>query len=212
MTANRFLAATLLCLSLSACQQYHHAPSFSPLAKGAAIGAATGAIVGSVTGISIPAAIAVGGIMGVAYGDSLVDYNRAPTLNGLRDFGIRVFVVGDEVTLVLPTDRTFYYRASHLSPNYLPVLHEIAQVISNYDNRGIRVTGYTDSEETPQRSLALSREQAQQVAASLWNDGLDSRLIYAMGYGDCHPVATNRHPLGRAVNRRIEISFRKFVG
>lgn len=115
----------------------------------------------------------------------------------LRSDGVKVFIVGDEVTLILRTDQFFYTNSNHMRDKGT-VLNRITAYINTFPVVDIRVKGYTNNRGNYMRNLALSRAQAQAIANYMWGHGLNSRLISAEGYGCHNPYGFNH----------IEIFFR----
>ncbi len=77
-----------------------------------------------------------------------------------------------------------------INTNYNPVLDQLAALLKGLNKYVIKVAGYTDNVAVPERSLALSRQQAQIIANYLWNSGVDARVLYATGYGNQMPIAS----------------------
>lgn len=74
------------------------------------------------------------------------------------------------------------------------------------DSKEIRleVQGHTDSIGTYDTNLYLSQERAETIRNHLISGGIDSSRIYATGYGEKFPIASNRSEEGRSLNRRTE--------
>lgn len=126
--------------------------------------------------------------------------------------GIQLIQVGDQIKFILPTDYFFCSRLSPtLDPKFTCGLDMIAAFICGLDKMNVKVAGYTDDEDCHLRNVALSRQQAQVIANYLWKRGIDTRLLYAVGYGECFPIACNERCKGRFMNRRIEITLRKIT-
>lgn len=199
----------VLCASLCACQSdmNFNYPPLSPTAQGAIIGAASGAAIGAfgTTGGSVPAGLVVGGLLGAAIGHQ---FERHATLaQQLRQQGIEIIQVGDEVDVILPADKVFFDYSPHMNPNYYPVLQKVAAFMRQFNKTTVKVSVHTDNTQCCSRALSLTRQQAQSLASFLWEVGIDARLIYGVGYGFNCPIAFNESDKGRATNRRIEIQF-----
>ncbi len=125
----------------------------------------------------------------------------------LEKSGVTIIHLGQESMLVLPADTFFFPDSSHLNGQYYGTLNAIRDYISLFDVETVKVGGYSDNCGDPLRALALSRQQAQNIAAYLKNQAIKAPIIYSTGYGCTFPIADNRRTDGRAMNRRIQITF-----
>lgn len=121
----------------------------------------------------------------------------------LAERNIDVIKVGETRTIVIASDELFTAQSANFNSPYVDNLKVIAQLINSYDTTNVAVTAYTDQPGDTAR--ALTEKQAQKVLVYLKKHGVDTRLIYAKGYGNLYPVSIesqNAH-----FNRRIEIKF-----
>lgn len=72
----------------------------------------------------------------------------------------------------------------------------------------ITVLGHTSNEGSDAYNDSLSQRRAEAVAAALVSRGLAASRIAAAGQGERQPIADNESEIGRALNRRVEISCR----
>ena len=183
-------------------------PGLSDTEKGAGMGAVTGAAAGGVVAgpIGIPVGAAIGGVTGGAVG-----YQQPmPTSNQrLINAGVKIFVVGESVKVILPTDNFFGPGSYGLNADYIPVMEDVLNYIKPYDKSIILVTGYTAKTDDPLRDKALSLQRAQIISEYLTDHHVQAQLVYAEGLGDAYPVASNKTSLGQAANNRIEITFQQ---
>lgn len=182
-------------------------PDNNKVATGVAVGLATGVVVGAMsTGVSVPVAAAMGGIIGGAIGTALSE--DEPLLFELDRDHVQLIRVGEDIMLVLSSDYYFYPNSTHLNENFFPALDRIADYLRLFETTTIKIAGYTDAIGDELRNVALSRQQAQNIAKYLWARGLDARMMYTIGYGCQFPIANNATYEGRAANRRVQITFR----
>ena len=205
----RALIVIMLAAALTSCysNMNFNYPAPSPTAEGMVIGAVSGAAIGAISTTSgaIPAGVVVGGVLGAAIGH---EFERHATLaQKLRRQGIQVILIGDKIDVILPADKVFYPYSAHMNSNFYPILDQVAEYIRQYTKTLVKVSAHTDNTACCERALSLTREQAQAVASYLWEQDIDARLIYSVGYGCNCPIAFNQVEKGRATNRRIEIQF-----
>ena len=102
-------------------------------------------------------------------------------------------------------DTFFDFDKSVLKPAGKAKLDELVSKIHSINLEVIVAVGYTDSIGTDAYNLKLSERRAQAVKAYLESKGIDKSRIYTEGKGKTQPVASNKTPQGRALNRRVEI-------
>lgn len=100
-----------------------------------------------------------------------------------------------------------------LSQRGQEVLTRLGKVLAEVEDRQIQVSGHTDDRPPSERLEAvfpsnweLSAARAVNVVRFLAEQaGVPAKRLVATGYGEFHPIASNRTAAGRARNRRIEI-------
>jgi chemotaxis protein MotB len=92
------------------------------------------------------------------------------------------------------------------------VLKKVGEALKGYENKIIRVVGYTDNvpvakslQGTYPTNWELSVARATTVVRFLQDSGVPPERMIASGRGEYDPVASNDTPEGRQKNRRIEI-------
>lgn len=99
-----------------------------------------------------------------------------------------------------------------LKPGGKEVLKKVGEALKGYQNKVIRVVGYTDNvpvakslQGTYPTNWELSVARATNVVRFLQDAGVPPERLVASGRGEYDPVASNDTPEGRQKNRRIEI-------
>ena len=128
----------------------------------------------------------------------------------LRHQAVQVNRVGEDMQLIIASDRLFLPNSANFNPEYVPVLKAVGILLQCYNKMDVRIEGYTDCCGCEDRNKMLSLTQANVVAKYLWEHGSDSRVLYTKGFGDLNPIANSDNYYGRARNRRIEIIFRDY--
>lgn len=81
----------------------------------------------------------------------------------------------------------------------------IVTVMKDFESVRFNIEGHTDSSGSDAYNLQLSRERAQAVVDYLKSHGIEEWRLFAEGFGEEKPIATNKTSLGRSLNRRVEI-------
>jgi outer membrane protein OmpA-like peptidoglycan-associated protein len=90
-------------------------------------------------------------------------------------------------------------------PDSAPLLDEVAATILEHDNlKLIRIEGHTDDQGDDSHNLDLSNRRAMSVLRALRERGVAESRLKSVGYGETKPIADNKKPAGRALNRRVE--------
>jgi outer membrane protein OmpA-like peptidoglycan-associated protein len=69
----------------------------------------------------------------------------------------------------------------------------------------INVVGHSDDDGTPEYNSRLAEARARSVSAYLASRGISSDQIKVRSFGSERPIASNETPVGRQLNRRVDI-------
>jgi outer membrane protein OmpA-like peptidoglycan-associated protein len=84
-------------------------------------------------------------------------------------------------------------------------LNTLAGLLNKHADRSISIEGFTDSTGTKELNQRLSEQRADAVKEALVARGIEPKRIDTRGYGPQFPIASNDTPVGRQLNRRVEI-------
>jgi outer membrane protein OmpA-like peptidoglycan-associated protein len=174
--------------------------------KGAIVGGTVGGVTGALTKLGFLPGLAAGAILGAGYG-AYVDAN-ATQQDRLINRGATVVVLGDQILIVMPSWRLFQPASAKLKPQAFSTLKAMAQYINSYEKMLVKVSVYTNPNGPQNVDLALSQDQADAISRYLVAVGLDSRLLYAEGYGGTHLVQ-KKTDWGTGENDRVEVTLEK---
>ncbi|HEY8431214.1 MAG TPA: OmpA family protein [Sandaracinaceae bacterium] len=142
--------------------------------------------------------------------DGLLDHedqcpNEPESRDGITDSDgcpDRIRVQGTRIT----TFEAVHFRtgSDEILERSYPMLDEIAGVLRANPDMRVRIEGHTDSQGNDADNLRLSRARAASVRRYLIEHGVSPRQLRARGFGESRPIATNRTPRGRFLNRRVE--------
>ena len=90
-------------------------------------------------------------------------------------------------------------------PDSRPIIDEIVKLLKTNPSLSLTVEGHTDNVGAPDYNRRLSDGRARSVVAELTGQGIASRRLKAMGYGQDKPIADNSTDEGRSKNRRVEL-------
>lgn len=133
---------------------------------------------------------------------------------GVKDFQLEEDMVlatveemkTNEVTLKL--NNLFFETAKYnIKPTSFPELNRLAEWMQEY-NLSIEILGHTDNVGENRDNQLLSENRAKAVKDYLVSKGCLAERIFAIGFGEKNPVASNETIKGRAQNRRVEIKIR----
>ncbi len=172
-------------------------------AIGGAAGAGTGAVIGHQSGHAGEGAL-IGGAVGAVAG-GLIGAQLDKQEEELSKIAEVQRKSEEELVVVLREKILFDVNEYTLKTGAQDNLVKIADVVRQYPDFNIQVEGHTDSTGTEAYNQTLSERRAQSVADFLVGQGLDPTRIYAVGYGEMRPVATNDTAEGRQQNRRVEL-------
>jgi len=172
---------------------------------GAAVGAGIGALAGGGEGALIGAG--AGAALGAGTG-YYMDRQEAQMRARLEGTGVRVQRQGDNLKLIMPGNITFATNSANINGNFYPILDSVAIILKEFNKTSINISGFTDSSGSDNYNQILSEKRANSVASYIVQSGIQHGRIQSRGFGERYPVASNGSAMGRAQNRRVEISIR----
>jgi outer membrane protein OmpA-like peptidoglycan-associated protein len=95
---------------------------------------------------------------------------------------------------------------SYLSTKQLANLDAVVAVLAKYTNVSVAIGGHTDNTGAEKLNSKLSINRANVVAKYLAKKGVDAKRITTSGFGYANPAADNKTKVGRAQNRRAELT------
>ncbi len=141
-------------------------------------------------------------------------FEGRPLLDGSED-GVLLQVLDGGVALDaeqlsawgirLPETVLFPVNSSVVGQQYFADLRQLVEQLKRYPQVELLVEGHTCNTGSLELNQRLSQSRADAVAQVLQTMGLDNGRIRALGYDYQRPVADNRTPEGRGLNRRAEI-------
>ncbi|HHC7296385.1 TPA: OmpA family protein [Vibrio campbellii] len=99
----------------------------------------------------------------------------------------------------------FAFDSSELSVNAKSYLRDVLLRLQKNEQSELIIIGHTDSLGSESYNKELSTRRAESVAYYFQSQGISKSRIQVEGKGETSPIADNKTPEGRAMNRRVEI-------
>lgn len=124
--------------------------------------------------------------------------------DGCPDEGRQLIYVGAKNIAI--TDKLFFANdRAEILPRSEELLAQLATTLIRMPwLKKVRIEGHTDDQGTSEKNIDLSQRRAESVRTALVARGVAAERFEAKGYGEEHPIDTNRTLEGRANNRRVE--------
>ena len=208
--ASLSICLIFLLVSCTTVNPYTEEKQVSKVAIGAGIGAAGGALIGLITADSKNRQrnALIGAGIGALAGGSIgyyMDVQEAKLRQRLRNSGVSVTRVGNQIMLNMPGNVTFETASADINANFYDVLNSVGVVLKEYEKTTVDVIGHTDSVGSESYNQGLSENRARSVAQYLSTQGIMSARLLIAGMGESQPIAPNNTPEGRSQNRRVSI-------
>ncbi|MCC6412855.1 MAG: OmpA family protein [Saprospiraceae bacterium] len=98
----------------------------------------------------------------------------------------------------------FQTGSDKLTAASLLVLDKVADMLKQYPNYKVTISGHTDSRGEVASNQKMSEKRANSCSQYLISKGVDATRLKAVGYGESKPIASNLNEAGRTQNRRVE--------
>ncbi|MBY0573227.1 MAG: OmpA family protein [Undibacterium sp.] len=102
-------------------------------------------------------------------------------------------------------DVLFGTNIARLNSDGMRTAQKLANILQQNPSRTVLIEGFTDNVGSDAHNQELSERRANSVSSALISMGVAKERITSRGYGEQHPVASNRSAQDRAQNRRVEI-------
>jgi len=99
----------------------------------------------------------------------------------------------------------FNSASDRLADSSFAALKKLVDILHDHPDWHMAIEGYTDNSGNPAKNRELSQKRADAVRDFLMRNGIAGSRLSATGFGQEKPIADNRTPKGRAVNRRVEL-------
>lgn len=131
--------------------------------------------------------------------------NVNEVLDNSETHGADIQYTENKITLLVPEELGFAPGTAELTPAMRGFLEKLLPQLRAcpYD---VKIEGHTDDATSPGiDNMELSLQRALATARMLIARGLPAARLAVAGYGPYRPIADNRTPEGRTLNRRVEI-------
>jgi len=131
-------------------------------------------------------------------------------LSEYKEIEKNLYLAPIEIGEVVRLNNIFFdFDKYELKPESFPELDRLVNLLNDYPNIMILLSGYTDNIGTEDYNIKLSSKRAQAVAEYLFSKGISEGRVAAMGFGMFNPIAPNDSEEGRQLNRRVEFKILK---
>jgi len=106
-------------------------------------------------------------------------------------------------------DVKFDFDKYDIKDEYKNEIKKVAKFLKKHKTLSVTIRGHADSVGTYEYNYILSELRAKKVAFVLSSQGINEKRIKTKGFSEAIPIANNNSKDGRALNRRVDISFNK---
>jgi len=115
--------------------------------------------------------------------------------------------MGCEIAYTMPTP--FKTNEATIPPALVePAVEQLVDYLKAHPDKDAEIQGHADSTGTEPYNDELSEKRAKFVKKLVIKKGIAPKRLTSVGFGEKRPVASNKSPLGRQRNRRVEAEFK----
>ena len=101
----------------------------------------------------------------------------------------------------------FDFDQSSILPEYMEVVNNHAQYLSDYPDIKVRLEGHADERGSREYNIALGERRAESVRRLLLLQGVGANQVSMISYGEELPAALAHDEESWALNRRVELVY-----
>jgi outer membrane protein OmpA-like peptidoglycan-associated protein len=115
-----------------------------------------------------------------------------------------------EVGMTVQLPNVLFERSTTtLMPASYEELNQVVDLLNEYPEMEIELSGHTDNQGSAKLNLELSEDRVDTVILYLVGKGVSRNRLSGKGYGGTKPIASNRGEETRKLNRRVEFTIIK---
>lgn len=136
----------------------------------------------------------------------VLEFNDSNFSSITKDYWLMAVKTGEAVQL----DHVLFERGKAIMlPSSYSDLDAVVEMLFDNPTMEIELAGHTDNQGSSKLNFKLSEERVEAVIQYMLNKGISSKRITGRGYGGSRPIASNKNPETRKLNRRVEFTIMK---
>ena len=136
--------------------------------------------------------------------------DKCPDVPGVKENNGCPVVKEEVVKKVAANAKSILFAtgSDKLLPASSKPLNEVSTILKEDSALKLDIEGYTDNTGAEAANITLSQKRAKAVYEYLTKAGVEASRLTSEGYGPAKPVADNKTPAGRTLNRRVELKLK----
>lgn len=111
---------------------------------------------------------------------------------------------GGTVEFKIVQNLEYDFNSVFVTPNYLPRLRSIGNILKDKENLKVQLIGHTDEVGSPEANERVARQRVENLNSYFKRRGIDDNRIEIVSAGSAEPLASNDSEANRRQNRRVE--------
>jgi intracellular multiplication protein IcmN len=129
----------------------------------------------------------------------------------LTNEGVQIKTIGQMYLISIPARLIFAEQSPKINWNSYEVLNDIACYLQLFRKITVHVNAFGSCYRSTNRTYALTLARAKAVGNYLWEQNIETRMVFTEGVGNDKPIVAELQCTDSSPNARIEIVFRQLV-
>ncbi len=101
----------------------------------------------------------------------------------------------------------FRYDSSQIKPEFVQVVAAHSEYLKNHPSRNVILEGHADERGSREYNIALGEQRAKSIARMMKMQGVNSRQLEIVSYGEEKPDSDGMDETSWQLNRRVEVVY-----
>ncbi len=123
--------------------------------------------------------------------------------------GLQIKTMGQMYLINIPARLIFAEQSPQIKWNSYQVLNDIVCYLQLFRKITVHVNAFGSCHRSRSRTYALSLARAKAVGNYLWEQNIETRMVFTEGVGNDKPIVAEAECTDSSANARIEIVFRQ---